>query len=157
MGGYDQALHSMPRLKPGRNPTQIYSEGQNEMSKLAEFRETEKALELKLEKLESLKNHPMLKHEIDFEKHLLALMANYKKSLSELRKLVKHAGFSFRAHQQDLQLQEDKAGYSQSLKIYTHPLTGETIKTRGKSAKLSAWKKKYGIATVDHWLIPDAP
>lgn len=38
------------------------------------------------------------------------------------------------------------------LKIYTHPVTGEVVKTRGANHRiLKAWKAEHGSATVEGW------
>ena len=38
------------------------------------------------------------------------------------------------------------------LKIYTNPVTGEIVKTRGANHKiLKAWKAEHGSATVEGW------
>ena len=40
------------------------------------------------------------------------------------------------------------------LKVFKNPETGETIETRGGNHKiLKKWKSKYGLTTVDDWLI----
>jgi hypothetical protein len=49
------------------------------LSRLAEFRAAEKALQEQLKQLESLKNDAGLKKEIEFEEKLQGLMKNYGK------------------------------------------------------------------------------
>ena len=40
------------------------------------------------------------------------------------------------------------------LKIFKNPSTGETVETRGGNHKvLKAWKSKYGLASIDEWLV----
>lgn len=54
------------------------------MSRLAEFRAAEKALQEQLKQLESLKNDAGLKKEIEFEEKLQGLMKTYGKSLRDI-------------------------------------------------------------------------
>ena len=54
------------------------------MSRLAEFRAAEKALQEQLAQLENLKNDAGLKREIEFEQQLQELMATYDKSLRDV-------------------------------------------------------------------------
>ena len=54
------------------------------MSRLAEFRAAEKALQEQLAQLESLKNDAGLKKEIEFEEKLKKLMDSYGKSLRDV-------------------------------------------------------------------------
>ncbi len=54
------------------------------MSRLAEFRAAEKALQEQLAQLESLKNDAGLKKEIEFEQKLKELMGAYGKSLRDI-------------------------------------------------------------------------
>ena len=54
------------------------------MSRLAEFRAAEKALQEQLAQLESLKNDAGLKKEIEFEEKLKTLMGKYDKSLRDV-------------------------------------------------------------------------
>ena len=54
------------------------------MSRLAEFRAAEKALQEQLAQLESLKNDAGLKKEIEFEEKLQGLMKTYGKSLRDI-------------------------------------------------------------------------
>lgn len=53
------------------------------MSRLAEFRAAEKALQEQLKQLESLKNDAGLKKEIEFEEKLQGLMKSYGKGLKD--------------------------------------------------------------------------
>nr|8H8H_A Chain A, H-NS family protein MvaT [Pseudomonas putida KT2440]8H8H_B Chain B, H-NS family protein MvaT [Pseudomonas putida KT2440]8H8H_C Chain C, H-NS family protein MvaT [Pseudomonas putida KT2440]8H8H_D Chain D, H-NS family protein MvaT [Pseudomonas putida KT2440]8H8H_E Chain E, H-NS family protein MvaT [Pseudomonas putida KT2440]8H8H_F Chain F, H-NS family protein MvaT [Pseudomonas putida KT2440]8H8H_G Chain G, H-NS family protein MvaT [Pseudomonas putida KT2440]8H8H_H Chain H, H-NS fam len=51
------------------------------MSRLAEFRAAEKALQEQMAQLEALKKDAGLKREIEFEQKLVGLMKSYDKSL----------------------------------------------------------------------------
>lgn len=125
------------------------------MSPLNAFREIEQALESKLGKLESLKNNPEIKQEIDFEEKLLGLMIRYEKTIHDLRQLIQHDAFGSKACQQHLYAQEERSCYRASPRTYRHPVTGELLETRGKCAKLKTWEKKYGFRTVSRWLQPE--
>ncbi|WP_426161081.1 histone-like nucleoid-structuring protein, MvaT/MvaU family, partial [Pseudomonas sp. DWR1-3-2b2] len=54
------------------------------MSRLAEFRAAEKALQEQLAQLESLKNDAGLKKEIEFDEKLQGLMKTYGKGLRDI-------------------------------------------------------------------------
>jgi hypothetical protein len=54
------------------------------LSRLAEFRAAEKALQEQLKQLESLKNDAGLKKEIEFEEKLQGLMKTYGKGLRDI-------------------------------------------------------------------------
>lgn len=119
------------------------------MSKLAEFRLAEKALQEQLAQLESLKNDAGLKKEIEFEEKLQGLMKTYGKGLREIISILDPA--------------HGKAGTpvatapkqrrARVVKVYHNPHTGELIETKGGNHRgLKAWKEQYGGPTVDSWL-----
>lgn len=54
------------------------------MSRLAEFRAAEKALQEQMAQLEALKKDAGLKREIEFEQKLVGLMKSYDKSLRDI-------------------------------------------------------------------------
>ncbi|KPA91986.1 MULTISPECIES: histone-like nucleoid-structuring protein, MvaT/MvaU family [Pseudomonas] len=117
------------------------------MSKLAEFRAAEKALQEQLAQLEALKNDAGLKKEIEFEKKLNDLMTNYGKSLRDIIAILDpHASFGKAA-------QAPKQRRARVVKVYQNPHTGELIETKGGNHRgLKAWKEQYGAATVDSWV-----
>ncbi|KPW94426.1 histone-like nucleoid-structuring protein, MvaT/MvaU family [Pseudomonas syringae pv. coryli] len=118
------------------------------MSRLAEFRAAEKALQEQLAQLESLKNDAGLKKEIEFEQKLQDLMGTYGKSLRDIiaildpssaTSLVAPAG--------------PKRRRARVVKVYQNPHTGELIETKGGNHRgLKVWKEQYGVDTVDSWL-----
>ncbi|RMQ38752.1 Transcriptional regulator [Pseudomonas syringae pv. actinidiae] len=118
------------------------------LSRLAEFRAAEKALQEQLAQLESLKNDAGLKKEIEFEQKLQTLMGTYGKSLRDIiaildpsssMSLVAPAG--------------PKRRRARVVKVYQNPHTGELIETKGGNHRgLKAWKEQYGVDTVDSWL-----
>ncbi|WP_460135993.1 histone-like nucleoid-structuring protein, MvaT/MvaU family [Pseudomonas sp. S1_E04] len=119
------------------------------MSRLAEFRAAEKALQEQLAQLESLKNDAGLKKEIEFEEKLQALMKTYGKSLREIILILDpNAGKSSAAA-----TAAPKQRRARVVKVYQNPHTGELIETKGGNHRgLKAWKEQYGAATVDSWL-----
>ena len=118
------------------------------MSKLAEFRAAEKALQEQLAQLEALKTNAGLKKEIEFEEKLTNLMQSYGKSLKDViailepvpagRKPEKATG----AHRRP-----------RVLKRYKNPHNGEVVETKGGNHRvLKEWKAQYGASTVESWL-----
>ena len=119
------------------------------MSRLAEFRAAEKALQEQLAQLESLKNDAGLKKEIEFEEKLQALMQTYGKGLRDIISILDpNPGKSSAAA-----VAAPKQRRARVVKVYQNPHTGELIETKGGNHRgLKAWKEQYGAATVDSWL-----
>ncbi|VVO40896.1 histone-like nucleoid-structuring protein, MvaT/MvaU family [Pseudomonas fluorescens] len=117
------------------------------MSRLAEFRAAEKALQEQLAQLESLKNDAGLKKEIEFEEKLQGLMKSYGKSLRDIIAILDP---NPRASQLAT---APKTRRARVVKVYHNPHTGELIETKGGNHRgLKAWKEQYGAATVESWL-----
>ncbi|KHA70548.1 transcriptional regulator [Pseudomonas chlororaphis] len=119
------------------------------MSRLAEFRAAEKALQEQLKQLESLKNDAGLKKEIEFEEKLQGLMKTYGKGLKEIIAILDpnpaKSGLQTSA--------APKTRRARVVKVYHNPHTNELIETKGGNHRgLKAWKEQYGAATVDSWL-----
>ncbi|OLF53657.1 histone-like nucleoid-structuring protein, MvaT/MvaU family [Pseudomonas chlororaphis] len=119
------------------------------MSRLAEFRAAEKALQEQLAQLESLKNDAGLKKEIEFEEKLQGLMKTYGKSLRDIIAILDpNPGKSAQPASG-----APKTRRARVVKVYQNPHTGELIETKGGNHRgLKAWKEQYGAATVDSWL-----
>ncbi|WP_455925475.1 histone-like nucleoid-structuring protein, MvaT/MvaU family [Pseudomonas putida] len=119
------------------------------MSRLAEFRAAEKALQQQLAQLESLKNDAGLKQEIEFEQKLQELMNQYGKSLRDVIAILDPShGVPRLAVHTPRQTRRPRV-----LKVYENPHTGELIETKGGNHRgLKNWKLQYGAATVDGWL-----
>jgi len=119
------------------------------LSRLAEFRAAEKALQEQLAQLESLKNDAGLKKEIEFEEKLQGLMKTYGKSLRDIISILDpNPGKS--GNQSAAAPKQRRA---RVVKVYHNPHTGELIETKGGNHRgLKAWKEQYGAATVDSWL-----
>jgi len=118
------------------------------LSRLAEFRAAEKALQEQLAQLESLKNDAGLKKEIEFEQKLQALMNTYDKSLRDIIAILDPNPSTATAAPAG-----PKRRRARVVKVYQNPHTGELIETKGGNHRgLKAWKEQYGADTVDSWL-----
>jgi hypothetical protein len=119
------------------------------LSRLAEFRAAEKALQEQLAQLETLKNDAGLKKEIEFEEKLLGLMKTYDKGLREIIAILDPQKTSSKAPAPAPKQQRR----ARVVKVYENPHTGELIETKGGNHRgLKAWKQEYGASTVDSWL-----
>ena len=118
------------------------------MSRLAEFRQLEQQLAAQLAELEAMKNDSSLKKEIEFEKKLRALMAEYGVSLGGVINLLDpQAGRRATAAVSGGKRKE------RALKIYINPANSERVETKGGNHKtLKAWKKEFGADVVEGWL-----
>ncbi|MDE1167966.1 MAG: DNA binding protein [Pseudomonas sp.] len=123
------------------------------MSRLAEFRAAEKALQEQLAQLESLKNDAGLKKEIEFETKLQSLMNSYGKSLRDVVAILDPAAARLSLRLPNASAKPKQTRRPRVLKIYDNPHTGERVETKGGNHRgLKAWKEKYGVATVNGWL-----
>lgn len=117
------------------------------MSRLAEFRAAEKALQEQLAQLEVLKKDAGLKREIEFEKKLLDLMKAHDKGLRDIIDIL-DPGKATKSV-----ARTPKTRRARVVKVYENPHTGELIETKGGNHRgLKAWKQQYGAQTVDSWL-----
>ena len=124
------------------------------MSRLAEFRAAEKALQEQLAQLETLKNDVGLKKEIEFEEKLLDLMKHYDKGLREIIAILE-PGKPVGKPSSKVAVAAPKQRRARVVKVYENPHTGELIETKGGNHRgLKAWKQEHGAATVDSWLRP---
>ncbi|MFF7709744.1 histone-like nucleoid-structuring protein, MvaT/MvaU family [Pseudomonas sp. NPDC007930] len=118
------------------------------MSRLAEFRAAEKALQEQLAQLESLKNDAGLKKEIEFEEKLKALMQDYGKNLRDVVAILDPSKHAARVAAPVKQSRKPRV-----VKVYENPHTGELIETKGGNHRgLKAWKAEHGAATVESWV-----
>ncbi|MFK0090237.1 histone-like nucleoid-structuring protein, MvaT/MvaU family [Pseudomonas sp. NPDC090755] len=117
------------------------------MSRLAEFRAAEKALQEQMAQLEALKKDAGLKREIEFEQKLVGLMKSYDKSLRDIIAILDPKAVAKGA------AAAPKTRRARVVKVYENPHTGELIETKGGNHRgLKAWKEQYGAKTVDSWL-----
>jgi hypothetical protein len=118
------------------------------LSRLAEFRAAEKALQEQLAQLENLKNDAGLKKEIEFEQKLQDLMSTYDKSLRDVIAILDPNPSASVAAPAG-----PKRRRARVVKVYQNPHTGELIETKGGNHRgLKSWKEQYGVDTVDSWL-----
>lgn len=119
------------------------------MSKLAEFKALEAQLAAQLKQLDELKNDSELKREIEFEKKLRDLMAEYGFSLKSIIALLDPQARSSVATSVSARGQRQQ----RLPKTYKNPETGEVLVTKGGNHKvLKAWKELYGAEKVGGWL-----
>lgn len=117
------------------------------MSRLAEFRAAEKALQEQMAQLEILKKDAGLKREIEFEQKLLGLLKTHDKSLRDIIAILDPKAAT--RHPPSA----PKPRRARVVKVYENPHTGELIETKGGNHHgLKAWKQQYGAGTVDSWL-----
>jgi hypothetical protein len=120
------------------------------MSRLAEFRAAEKALQEQLAQLEVMKNDAGLKREIEFEQKLLDMMNHYDKSLRDIVALLEPSKSS---SSRAAAPAAPKSRRARVVKVYENPETGELIETKGGNHRgLRAWKDQYGADTVEAWV-----
>ncbi|WP_313738769.1 histone-like nucleoid-structuring protein, MvaT/MvaU family [Pseudomonas sp.] len=118
------------------------------MSRLAEFRAAEKALQDQIAQLESMKKDAGLKREIEFEQKLLVLMKDYNKGLREIVAILDPKSPNKAPAPASKQHRRPRA-----TKVYENPHNGELIETKGGNHRgLKAWKEEYGSETVETWL-----
>lgn len=120
------------------------------MSRLAEFRAAEKALQEQLAQLEVMKNDSGLKREIEFEQKLLDMMKHYDKGLRDIIALLDPSKPSVPRAAAST---SPKTRRARVVKVYENPETGELIETKGGNHRgLRAWKDQYGADTVEGWV-----
>ncbi|MFZ6047389.1 histone-like nucleoid-structuring protein, MvaT/MvaU family [Pseudomonas sp. CR3202] len=118
------------------------------MSKLAEFRAVEKALQEQLAQFEALKADAGLKKEIEFEEKLKTLMQAYSKGLKDIIAILEPVPAG-----RNLEKAASAHRRPRVLKRYKNPHTNEVVETKGGNHRvLKEWKAEYGAATVESWL-----
>ncbi|HGN2666796.1 TPA: histone-like nucleoid-structuring protein, MvaT/MvaU family [Pseudomonas aeruginosa] len=121
------------------------------MSKLAEFRAAEKALQEQLAYLDSFKNDAGLKREIKFEEELKSLMEEYDKSLRDIVSILDPDSRSGVGKLQARGASSQRK--ARAVKVYKNPNNGEVVETKGGNHKvLKAWKVEFGNDVVESWL-----
>lgn len=118
------------------------------MSKIAEYRALEAQIEEQKKRLEALHGDAGLQKEIEFEKKLRKLLAEYNYSLRDVIALLDPAAGKGRQAAAEKPVRRERA-----LKRYKNPNTGEIVETKGGNHKgLKAWKEEHGAETVDSWV-----
>lgn len=120
------------------------------MSKLAEFRAAEKALQEQLSALEALKNDSGLQREIEFENKLKSLMQEYDVNLGKIIAILDPASSLRKINARSEGDRQQRK--PREVKVYKNPHTGETIETKGGNHRqLKEWKTQYGGDVVESW------
>lgn len=118
------------------------------MSKLAEFRAAERALQEQLAQLESLKGNAGLKKEIKFEEKLKNLMQSYGKSMKDVMTILDPTSAGRKQENAVVTSRRPRV-----LKRYQNPHSGEVLETKGGNHRvLKEWKTQFGASTVESWL-----
>lgn len=118
------------------------------MSKLAEFKALEAQLAEQLAKLDAMKTDDGLKKEIEFEKKIRALLAEYGFSLREVKLILDPQAKTLAVKANGRSLRKER-----QLKVYINPHNQERVETKGGNHKaLKAWKEKFGGDVVESWL-----
>lgn len=116
------------------------------MSKLAAYKALEAQLAKQLQQLDALKNDNELQQEIEFEKKLRKLMADYGVNLGDIVALLDPQSGSYRPKPADKRSER-------KVKVYKNPQTGDIIETKGGNHKtLKEWKAESGADVVESWL-----
>ncbi|MBP2262987.1 hypothetical protein J3B00_003792 [Pseudomonas sp. BP8] len=124
----------------------------NTVSRLAEFRAAEKALQEQIAQLEALKKDTGLKREIEFEQKLLGLMKSYDKGLRDIIAIL-DPKVATKVGTRAATAAPKQQRRPRVVKVYENPHTGELIETKGGNHRgLKAWKQEHGATTVESWL-----
>jgi uncharacterized protein YdcH (DUF465 family) len=133
----------------------------NKMSqKLKELRAKEARLAKLTEELKALENDKELKTDLKLRDEIEALLKKYNRPAAHLAELFdlragRGPGGGKGAGRGRARAAGPGAGRQRRrrrLKIYTNPVTGEVVKTRGANHKiLKAWKAEHGAEKVEGW------
>ncbi|KHL70904.1 MULTISPECIES: histone-like nucleoid-structuring protein MvaT [Pseudomonas] len=119
------------------------------MSLISEFRATEEAIKELQERLKAMQQDGKLQKEIEFEKNLRDLMAQYGKSLPDIIAILDPASAS---RTRAAAKAAPAAKRARKVKQYRNPHTNEVIETKGGNHKiLKEWKAKWGSDEVEGW------
>ncbi len=123
------------------------------MSLINEYRATRAAIEELQARLQALEEDGKLQQELEFEKRLRELLAQYNKALPDVLALLDNEGKGRQARQARASKAESApTRRSRRVKIYTNPNTGEIIETKGGNHKqLKEWKAVWGNDVVESW------
>lgn len=120
------------------------------MSLINEYRATEEAIKELQARLANLASDDKLKKEMEFEKKLRNLMAEYGKSLRDVIALLDPQAKSEKAPRGAAKPAGTKR--ARKVKQYKNPHNGEIIETKGGNHKtLKEWKAKWGGDVVEGW------
>jgi hypothetical protein len=115
------------------------------VSRLAEFRAAEKALQEQMAQLEALKKDAGLKREIEFEQKLVGLMKSYDKSLRDIIAILDPKAWP------GLRQAAKQQRRPRVVKVYRTPHRRADRDQRRQPPRLKAWKEQYG-APPESWV-----
>ncbi|MCK9238580.1 MAG: DNA binding protein [Thiopseudomonas sp.] len=122
------------------------------MSIINKYRATKEAIKELQEQLENMSQDSELQKEMEFEKKLRELMAEYSKSLRDINALLDPQ--SLRSSVAGLTKGTGRPRRTRKTKRYSNPHTGEVIETKGGNHKeLKEWKARWGAQTVESWSV----
>lgn len=122
------------------------------MSRLAEFRQLEQKLAEQLAELEAMKGSSELQSEMEFEKKLRNLLAEYGFSLRDVVNLLDPQS-NRRTVAPGAAVVEKAQRRPRQVKQYKNPHNGELIETKGGNhGLLKQWKAQYGADVVESWV-----
>lgn len=117
---------------------------------ITEYRSTEVSIRELQARLETLKDNPKLKAEMEFEEKLNALLNAYGKTLRDVKAILDPASVTNKLTKSVGNTGPRKA---RQVKIYKNPHNGEIVETKGGNHRtLKEWKLQYGASTVEGWL-----
>lgn len=121
------------------------------MSLINEYRATEEAIKELQARLKNLADDGKLQQELEFEKKLRELMAEFGKSLKDIIALLDPEAKLNKAPRGAV-VKATGTKRARKVKQYKNPHNGEVIETKGGNHKtLKEWKAKWGADTVESW------
>ncbi|MGN2407767.1 histone-like nucleoid-structuring protein, MvaT/MvaU family [Pseudomonas viridiflava] len=120
------------------------------MSRLVEYRQLEQKLAAQLAELEALKNDYGLKEEMEFERKLRDLLAEYNFSLRDVISILDPQSANRKTVVAPATGKATRK--PRQVKVYKNPHSGEFIETKGGNHKtLKSWKSEFGADVVESW------
>jgi len=121
------------------------------MSLINEYRATEEAIKELQARLKNLADDGKLQQELEFEKKLRELMAEFGKSLKDIIALLDPEAKLNKAPRGAV-VKATGTKRARKVKQYKNPHNGEIIETKGGNHKtLKEWKAKWGGDVVESW------
>lgn len=116
-----------------------------------EYRAAEEEMKRLQERLNELSQDGKLQQELEFEKKLRALMADYQKALPDIIALLDPQGA---VATRTVRAAATGTKRPRRVKRYTNPHNNEVIDTKGGNHKvLKEWKARWGGDEVESWAV----